>query len=97
MQQKYLLFPALIPSAHCQLSMYGQSSPAVPSPALEDLDSNSNSLANGLDGLSGDELNLKMLSMSVPGVPGEDYPILAEVPQTGFTCQGKVFGGETET
>jgi hypothetical protein len=41
--------------------------------------------------------NLKMLMASVPGVPGEDYPILADVlsaGDTGFSCQGKIVGGE---
>ena len=41
--------------------------------------------------------NLKMLMASVPGVPGEDYPILADVlsaGDTGFNCQGKIVGGE---
>ena len=44
-----------------------------------------------------DEMNLKMLMTSVPGVPGEDYPILADVQSagdTGFSCQGKIVGGE---
>ena len=27
------------------------------------------------------------------GVPGEDYPIYANVPDTGFTCDGLVEGG----
>ena len=43
------------------------------------------------------EWNLKMLMASVPGVPGEDYPILADVlsaGDTGFSCQGKIVGGE---
>ena len=34
-----------------------------------------------------------MLMTSVPGVPGEDYPILADVPETGFSCEGQVEGG----
>jgi len=34
-----------------------------------------------------------MLRMSVPGNPGEDYPIYAEVPATAFTCAGQVDGG----
>ena len=31
-----------------------------------------------------------MLRMSVPGNPGEDYPIYAEVPETAFLCDGQV-------
>ena len=36
---------------------------------------------------------LAMLQSAVPGVPGEDYPIYAEVPESGFTCDGQVDGG----
>merc|ERR1719419_2243419 len=34
-----------------------------------------------------------MLRMAVPGSPGEDYPVYAEVPTTGFSCSGRVEGG----
>jgi len=36
---------------------------------------------------------LAALGNSIPGVPGEDYPIYAEVPESGFTCEGQVDGG----
>ena len=36
---------------------------------------------------------LAALGNSIPGVPGEDYPIYAEVPETGFVCDGQVNGG----
>merc|ERR1719216_368645 len=36
---------------------------------------------------------LAMLQASIPGVPGEDYPIYAEVPESGFSCDGQVDGG----
>ena len=36
---------------------------------------------------------LSALQGSIPGVPGEDYPIYAEVPETAFTCDGQVDGG----
>merc|ERR1711872_50291 len=36
---------------------------------------------------------LAALGNSIPGVPGEDYPIYAEVPETGFACDGQVDGG----
>merc|ERR1711892_235155 len=36
---------------------------------------------------------LAALSANIPGVPGEDYPIYAEVPESGFTCDGQVDGG----
>ena len=34
--------------------------------------------------MTDDMINIKMLGISVPGVPGDDYPILAEVPETSF-------------
>ena len=34
------------------------------------------------------------LMHSIPGVPGQDYPVLAEVPETGFSCDGRVSGGK---
>ena len=37
---------------------------------------------------------LAALGNSIPGVPGEDYPIYAEVPETGFSCEGQVDGGK---
>merc|ERR1712123_328879 len=36
---------------------------------------------------------LAALDNSIPGVPGEDYPIYAEVPESGFVCDGQVDGG----
>ena len=29
------------------------------------------------------------LEESIPGIPGEDYPIYATVPDTGFSCDGQ--------
>ena len=46
------------------------------------------------EGHSGDHQGLDWLLESVPGTPGEDYPILAEVPETGFSCDGQVEGGK---
>jgi len=36
---------------------------------------------------------LAALASNIPGVPGEDYPIYSEVPESGFTCEGQVDGG----
>ena len=36
---------------------------------------------------------IDMLIMAVPGRPGQDYPILAEVPETAFNCEGRTEGG----
>ena len=45
---------------------------------------------------SGDHQGLDWLLESVPGTPGEDYPILAEVPETAFSCDGQVEGGTVD-
>jgi hypothetical protein len=46
------------------------------------------------EGLGADaDPNLAMLEKAVPGIPGEDYPIFAEVPESGFSCDGQVDGG----
>ncbi len=39
---------------------------------------------DSVQGGSGDPI--EDLKNSIPGVPGEDYPILAEVPELTFTC-----------
>merc|ERR1711881_537297 len=39
------------------------------------------------------DAELAALSANIPGVPGEDYPIYGEVPESGFTCDGQVDGG----
>ena len=45
----------------------------------------------GGDGeLSGVEADLLMLQSVIPGIPGEDYPILSEVPELDFACDDKV-------
>jgi len=33
------------------------------------------------------------LEENIPGVPGDDYPIFAEVPDTSFLCDGQAEGG----
>merc|ERR1719370_2379684 len=45
------------------------------------------------DGSQDDMMNIKMLGISVPGTPGEDYPIFSAVPLTSFTCADKDEGG----
>ena len=34
-----------------------------------------------------------LIQASIPGIPGEDYPIYSEVPESGFACDGQVDGG----
>ena len=48
--------------------------------------------ADDVGGAGGDEL--AALEANIPGVPGEDYPIFAEVPETEFLCDGQVDGGK---
>jgi len=33
------------------------------------------------------------LAETIPGTPGEDYPIFSQVPETSFLCDGQVDGG----
>ena len=49
--------------------------------------------AEGGDDPSGAD-PLDMLMKAVPGIPGEDYPIFAEAPETSFSCDGQVNGGK---
>ena len=42
----------------------------------------------GEDGGGGDNLE-----EVIPGIPGDDYPIFGEVPDTSFLCDGQVDGG----
>jgi len=52
-------------------------------------------LGGYVDGAASDSGDpaLDMLQSSIPGVPGEDYPIYSEVPETAFACDGQVDGG----
>ena len=56
---------------------------------------------NGLDQYASSDdasdSNIAMLEKAVPGVPGEDYPIYAEVPETAFACDGQVDGGKFQS
>ncbi len=42
---------------------------------------------------TGADGELEALAGTIPGTPGEDYPIYAEVPESGFVCDGQVDGG----
>ena len=37
---------------------------------------------------------LDWLRESVPGEPGVDYPVFAEIADTSFSCADRVFGGK---
>ena len=45
---------------------------------------------NDFGGGGGDYDSGGSLEETIPGTPGVDYPILAEVPDTGFSCDGQV-------
>ena len=47
--------------------------------------------SNNDEALADDPLGA--LANNIPGVPGEDYPIYDEVPETAFVCDGQVDGG----
>ena len=56
---------------------------------------NSEKLRGGRQ-IDGNNNELADLEASVPGVPGVDFPILSQVPETSFSCddqlvEGKVF------
>ena len=65
-------------SAPSDVPVYGAASDAVP-------------VYGGASDAAADALTA--LQGSIPGIPGEDYPIYAEVPESGFTCDGQVDGG----
>merc|ERR1719244_354726 len=48
---------------------------------------------SGYDGASAASGAGGSLEETIPGVPGDDYPIFAEVPETSFLCDGQVDGG----
>merc|ERR1719266_3126838 len=64
----------------------GYASPSEPQPAYAGAQDQYQASDSGDD-------NLAMLEKAVPGIPGEDYPIYAEAPETGFACDGQVDGG----
>ena len=45
-------------------------------------------------GIDARSAELDALAANIPGVPGEDYPIYSEVPESGFVCDGQVDGGK---
>merc|ERR1719233_1485125 len=47
----------------------------------------------GNDGNQGDGGQSGSLEEAIPGIPGDDYPIFAEVPETSFVCDGQADGG----
>lgn len=67
----------------------------LPAYVEEPLDSyDLNAEASGLEEKAAGDAGLDMLMKAIPGIPGEDYPIYAEAPETAFSCEGQVNGGE---
>ena len=64
--------------------------------ALGQYDGGAGGIDNGDASAPAGDDNLAMLEKSVPGIPGEDYPIYAEVPETAFACDGQVDGGKNQ-
>ena len=75
----------LAPAAAEEVPVYGEEELG----GYNDLDAEASDAAGESD-------PLKMLMNAVPGVPGEDYPIYAETPETAFSCDGQVDGGEIQ-
>ena len=57
---------------------------------------NGGAFGDDAGGLGSDDPNIAMLEKAVPGVPGQDYPIYGEVPDTAFACDGQVDGGRKD-
>ena len=58
------------------------------------LDQYEGAASNGVDTRAGGaDDELAALEANIPGIPGEDYPIYSEVPESGFSCDGQVDGG----
>ena len=43
-----------------------------------------------LGGGGGEDGGLSGLQETIPGIPGEDYPIYADVPESEFSCDERV-------
>ena len=39
--------------------------------------------------------DFETLAEAIPGIPGDDYPIFAEAPETSFLCDGQVRTNDT--
>merc|ERR1711892_829104 len=54
---------------------------------------NSPGVGGNSDGAGGSDGAPGSLEEAIPGVPGDDYPIFAEVPETSVLCNGQADGG----
>jgi len=71
----------------------GYAAPSDAVPAYGDYGEEQDVYVGAASAPAGDADNIAMLEKAIPGVPGEDYPIYAEVPESGFACDGQVDGG----
>jgi len=62
-------------------------------PACSEQPKTSGAASDEVASYGGEDPALAALASNIPGVPGEDYPIYAEVPESGFSCDGQVDGG----
>ena len=83
-------FPAPLPSPMFSYSFTVALASLLYTVAPESLSSYGG--AGGRDGGGGGDYDYPEGSLedTIPGTPGVDYPILAEVPDTGFSCDGRV-------
>ena len=85
LEESYLAPEESVPDyAEAPLDVYGAEEPIETYGQLD-------AAASELDEEEADPL--KMLMNAVPGVPGEDYPIYAQAPETAFSCDAGVAGG----
>ena len=73
---------------------YGADYEAAPAPASYGAAAEGALGQYAADDAAAADPNLAMLEKAVPGIPGEDYPIYSEVPESAFTCDGQVDGGK---
>ncbi|XP_040583999.1 uncharacterized protein [Lepeophtheirus salmonis] len=108
----FILF-VFVASSNAQLSNYATNNGGGFRGSNDQFGGSSNQASNGfgqfgsssnvdqrIAGSSSDLDPISALEEALPGVPGEDYPIYAEVPDTFFSCDGQIEGGfyaDTET
>ncbi|XP_066971864.1 uncharacterized protein [Macrobrachium rosenbergii] len=87
-----ILVFAILGASHAQLGFDAPSAPGY-SYGAPDLQSAASTLNGAVAGGSGDPIADLAASIPGGGVPGQDYPILASVPDTGFSCADQQFPG----
>ncbi|CAB4060819.1 unnamed protein product [Lepeophtheirus salmonis] len=101
----FILF-VFVASSNAQLSNYATNNGGGFRGSNDQFGGSSNQDSNGFgqfgsssnvdQRIAGSSSNLDPISAleeALPGVPGEDYPIYAEVPDTFFSCDGQIEGG----